>query len=91
MSEKTPDDLVHILREQGARYVVGAEGKPVAVLLTLEEYDHYLHLLDDEAVCQDAELATRLARAAVRTTDADRLSLREYLSQRRGPHDEIPS
>ncbi len=42
MSEKSANDLAHTLREHGACYVVGATGQPVAVLLTLEEYDHYL-------------------------------------------------
>jgi len=52
MSENPSDDLVHTLRERGARYIVGTEGHPVAVILTLEEYDHYLDLLDDEADSQ---------------------------------------
>jgi len=37
------------LREQGARYVVTAQGQPVGVLLTLEDYARFLDLLDDEA------------------------------------------
>ena len=82
MSENPPDDLVHTLRERGARYVVGTEGHPVAVLLTLEEYDHYLDLLDDEADSQDAELAVRLAQAAVRPTHEERQPFRDYLHQR---------
>jgi PHD/YefM family antitoxin component YafN of YafNO toxin-antitoxin module len=82
MSEQSTDDLVRILREHGARYVVGATGQPVAVLLTLEEYDHYLDLLDDEADSQDPELATRLNQAAARTTDVERSSFHDYLSQR---------
>jgi len=90
MSEQSTDDLVRILREHGARYVVGATGQPVAVLLTLEEYDHYLDLLDDEADSQDAELATRLNQVAAQTADAERLSFRDYLSQRHWPRDEIP-
>jgi len=69
MSENPSDNLVHTLRELGARYVVGTEGHPVAVLLTLEEYDHYLDLLDDEADSQDNELAARLAQAAARPTN----------------------
>jgi len=76
------DDLVHTLREHGARYVIGTEGHPVAVLLTLEEYDHYLDLLDDEADSQDDELAARLAQAAVRPTREERQSFRDYLRQR---------
>jgi len=79
MSEKSANDLAHTLREHGARYVVGATGQPVAVLLTLEEYDHYLDLLDDEADSQDVELVARLNQAAARTTDAERLSFPRLL------------
>ncbi len=82
MNESPPDTLVHTLRERGAQYVVGTEGHPVAILLTLEEYDHYLYLLDDEADSQDAKLAARLAQAAVRPTDEERQSFRDYLHQR---------
>ena len=53
MSEKSSDDMIHALRERGAHYVVDVQGQPVAVLLTLEEYEHYLDLLDDEADSQD--------------------------------------
>ncbi len=87
MSERPPDELVHTLRERGAHYVVGAEGRPIAVLLTLEEYEHYLDLLDVEADSQDAELAARLAQAAARPADEQRISFREYLSQR---HAQVP-
>jgi len=69
------------IAEPEARYVTSAEGQPVAVLLTLEEYEHYLDLLDDEADSQDAELATRLTQAASRPAE-DRLSFRDYLRQR---------
>ncbi len=82
MSENPPDNLLHALREHGARYVVGTEGYPVAVLLTLGEYDHYLDLLDDEADSRDTELAARLALAAVRPTREERQSFRDYLRQR---------
>ena len=67
MSEHSTDDPAHTLRERGARYVVDTHGQALAVLLTLEEYEHYLDLLDDadeyirEADSQDAELAARLA------------------------------
>jgi PHD/YefM family antitoxin component YafN of YafNO toxin-antitoxin module len=91
MSEKPSDDLVHTLRERGARYVVGTEGHPVAVLLTLEEYDHYLDLLDDEADSQDAELASRLAEAATRPTRRERQSFRDYLRQRETPGAKVQS
>ena len=91
MSENPSDDLVHTLRERGARYVVGTEGHPVAVLLTLEEYDHYLDLLDDEADSQDPELAARLAQAAVRPTRKERQSFRDYLRQRETSRAEVQS
>lgn len=67
MSENPSDDLLHTLRERGAHYVVDTHGQPVAVLLTLEEYQHYLALLDDEADSQDAELAARLEQAAAQS------------------------
>ena len=89
MSENMSNDLVHTLREQGARYVIGTKGHPVAVLLTLEEYDHYLDLLDDEADSQDGELAGRLVQAAARPTRGERQSFRDYLRQRETSRDEV--
>jgi PHD/YefM family antitoxin component YafN of YafNO toxin-antitoxin module len=83
---KTSSDIAQILREGGARYVVDAEQHPVAVLLTPEEYEHYLDLLDDEADSQDEELAARLAQAANHSPQEDRLSLQDYLRQRQGGH-----
>ena len=91
MSENPFDDLAHALRERGAHYIVGAEGQPVAILLTLEEYEHYLDLLDDEADSQDVELAARLAQATVRPTGEARTSFRNYLTQRQKPHAEVSS
>ena len=85
MSENPPDALVHTLRERGARYVVGTEGHPVAVLLTLEEYGRYLDLLDDEADSQDVELVARLAQATVRPTHEERQPFRDYLRQYETP------
>ncbi len=82
MSIRSSDDLLRTLRERGARYIVGAEGQPVAVLLSLEEYDHYLDLLDDEADSQDAEIAARLDLAAARAETAGRQPFRDYLKQR---------
>ena len=72
---------VRTLREQGARYVVTTQGQPVGVLLSLEEYEQFLDLLDDEADSQDAELAARLERAATPARRQMRLSFREYASQ----------
>jgi PHD/YefM family antitoxin component YafN of YafNO toxin-antitoxin module len=89
MSENLSEDLVHTLRERGARYVIGTEGHPVAVLLTLKEYDHYLDLLDDEADSQDDELAARLAQAAAQPTREERQSFRDYLRQREASRAEV--
>jgi PHD/YefM family antitoxin component YafN of YafNO toxin-antitoxin module len=91
MSRKTHDEIVHALQEQSVRYVTGAKGQPVAVLLTLEEYDHYLDLLDDEADSQDPRLAARLAQAAAQPTDEERQSFREYLRQRRSSRSDVQS
>ena len=82
MSENVPNDLIHTLRERGAHYVVNAQGQPFAVLLTLEEYEHYLDLIDDEADSQDAELAARLNEAASGPTGGERQAFRDYLRQR---------
>jgi len=89
MSENPSDDLVQTLRERGARYVVGTEGHPVAVLLTLDEYDHYLDLLDDEADSRDDELAMRLVQAAAQPTREERQSFRDYLRQRETSRAEV--
>jgi len=92
MSEHSTDDPARTLHERGARYVVDTRGQTLAVLLTLEEYEHYLDLLDDadeyirEADSQDAELATRLAEAAARPRGGERRSLRDYLRQRSLTH-----
>lgn len=89
MSENSPDDLLHTLRERGTHYVVDTQGQPVAVLLTLEEYEHYIDLLEDEADSQDDELVTRIERAASGPTGGERQALREYLNQREAPDDEV--
>lgn len=81
MSEN-PNELGRTLRESGARYVVDTQGQPVAVLLTIEEYDHYLDLLDDERDSQDPELAARLKQAASRPAVSERQAFRDYLRQR---------
>jgi len=94
MSEHSTDDPARTLRERGARYVVDTRGQTLAVLLTMEEYEHYLDLLDNadgyirEADSQDAELATRVAEAAARPRSdggrvhPERQSFRDYLRQR---------
>ncbi|HUW14952.1 MAG TPA: hypothetical protein VM537_34850 [Anaerolineae bacterium] len=86
MGEHSTDDLVHALRERGARYIVDTQGQAFAVLLSLEEYEHYLDLLDDEADSQDDELATRLAHAADQPTGGERQAFRDYLHQRKASH-----
>ena len=87
MTKPTGKKPARVLREQGARYVVGAQGQPVAVLLTLEEYDRYLDLLDDEADSQDTGLAARLAQVPAKPRQK-RLAFRDYMHRReasRGP------
>jgi len=76
-----------ILRERNARYVVDTQGQPIAILLTIEEYEHYLDLLDDEMDGQDDELATRLTQAATQPTGGERQAFRDYLAQRQAPND----
>ena len=76
----------HILQEHNARYVVDTEGQPIAVLLTIQEYEHYLDLLDDEMDSQDGELAERLAQAATHPIGGERQAFRDYLRQRKASH-----
>ena len=71
------------MRERSARYVVDTQGQAFAVLLTLEEYEHYLDLLDDEIDSHDDELAARLALAADQPTGGERQAFRDYLRERR--------
>jgi len=85
MSEHS-NDLARTLREQGARYVVDTQGQAIAVLLTLEEYEHYLDLLDDQADSQDADLAARLTQAAAQPAGGERQAFRDYLRQRQESH-----
>ena len=82
MDEPTPKTVTAALREQGGRYVVDAQSRPVAVLLTLEEYDHYRDLMDDEADSLDEDLQARLALAANPQSYSERTSLDDYLRQR---------
>jgi PHD/YefM family antitoxin component YafN of YafNO toxin-antitoxin module len=77
--EPSKDALVRTLREQNTRYVVDTQGQAVAVLLTLEEYEHLFDLLDDEADSQDEELAARLVQASVQPTGGERQAFRDYL------------
>ena len=82
MTKSTRKNPARALREQGARYVVGTQGQPIAVLLTLEEYDRHLDLLDDETDSQNADLAARLARASTRPVRQERLAFREHKRRR---------
>jgi len=77
-----------MLREQGVQYVVDTAGQPVAVLLAVEEYEHYLDLMEDEADSQDAELAQRLT-AAAQSSRGERLSFREYMAGREAMNDGV--
>jgi len=77
------------LREPTAQYVVGAQGRPVAVLLTLEEYSHYLDLLDDEADSRDAQLTARLDLASKRPARKQRVPFRDYVRQREAARGQV--
>ena len=68
MSEKPSEDLVHRLGEHGARYVVGTKGHPVAVLLTLKEYEI------TTSICW-------MTRQTARTMSLPRVWLRRLLGQ----------
>ncbi len=81
MSENPPTG--HALSEHGTRYVVGKEGYPVAVILTLEEYNHYLDLLGGKVNDQNAILAARLMQTAAQLAHEEHQSIRDYLQQRR--------
>ena len=82
MSKGLTDDLPRAVRETGAQYVVNRDGQRIAVLLPIQEYEHYLDLLDDEADSQDAELGARLAQAGRQPTGGERQPFRDYLHQR---------
>jgi hypothetical protein len=82
MDEHKKNDLENILREQGIQYIVDSQGLPQAVLLSMNEYLHYLDLLDDEADDQDKALAERLSMASVQPTGGERQSFRDYLETR---------
>ena len=82
LMNEPPDLLEQTLRESGTRYVVGTRGQPVAILLSIDEYEHYLDLLDDEADSQDKELALRLAKAAAREIFGEKQSFRDYFGER---------
>ena len=77
------------LREPTAQYVVGTQGRPVAVLLTLEEYSHHLDLLDDEADSQNARLTARLAQASKRPARKQRVPFRDYVRQREAARGQV--
>jgi PHD/YefM family antitoxin component YafN of YafNO toxin-antitoxin module len=82
MSKDPTDNLPRTVRETGTQYIVNREGQRIAVLLPIQEYEHYLDLLDDEADSQDVELAARLARASSQPTAGERQPFRDYLRQR---------
>jgi hypothetical protein len=82
MSKDPTDHPPRTAREIGAQYVVNRDGQRIAVLLPIQEYEHYLDLLDDEADSQDAELAARLAQASSQPIGGERQSFRDYLHQR---------
>ncbi len=90
MTKKSSERRADALREEGVHYVVDAKGEPLAVLLTLQEYEHYLDLLADEADSGDIELATRLMQAR-KGERSERMGFREYLRQRTEEDDEVSS
>ena len=90
MPQQKNDEFTAMLREQGVQYVVDSAGQPVAVLLAVEEYEHYLDLMEDEADSQDAELAQRLT-AAAQSSREERLSFREYMVGREAMNDDVQS
>jgi len=77
------------LRESSARYVVDTQGEPIGVLLTIEEYETYLDLLDDKDDTHDDDLASRLEQAATRPTDGERQTFRDYLTQRKASDGQV--
>ncbi len=89
MDKSETDDLLQALREQRVQYVVGTQGEPVAVLLPIEEFTHYLDLLDDEADCQDEELSVRLRQAAAQPAGGERQSFRDYLRTHETPRAQV--
>jgi PHD/YefM family antitoxin component YafN of YafNO toxin-antitoxin module len=82
MSKDPTGNQPRTVRETGAQYIVNADGQRIAVLLSIQEYEHYLDLLDDEADSQDTELAARLAQASSRPTGGERQPFRDYLHRR---------
>jgi PHD/YefM family antitoxin component YafN of YafNO toxin-antitoxin module len=88
MSKRSPDRLSRALREHGVRYVVDAGGEPVAVLLSLEEYEQYFDLLEDAADGQDEKVADRLRQAAGRPAGEGE-SFRDYLRERNKPGGDV--
>ena len=88
MNKKRSEHPASILGERAPHYVVDTGGETVAVLLTLDEYKHYLDLLEDEADSQDADLAARL-RQVREGKDSERMTFRDYLRQRPLSNDEI--
>jgi hypothetical protein len=87
-NEPESNEPLDALREQGTHYVVDTQGRPIGVLLTLQEYAHYLDLLENEADSQDEELAKRLKQAQAPSPGEVRESFRDYLHQRQTSRDE---
>ena len=79
------DTIVKALREVGPRYIANSQQQLVGFLLTPEEYEDYLEMLEDRADSQDEDLARRLMQAAIAPA-AERPTLRDYL-RRRPPTD----
>lgn len=89
MDKRDEDTIIKAVCERGGQYVVDAQQRLVGVLISWEEYEHYLDLLDDEEDSQDGELAERLTRAASSSAPGERPSLRDYLEHRPPTHADL--
>ena len=82
MDEKSAENQSDKLRESSPRYVVDASGEPIAVLLSIDEYEHYLDLLDDEEDSADREIIARLQQAASQGEN-EGIDFQQYLDKRK--------
>ncbi len=81
MKKKPAENQSSQFRETSQRYVIDASGEPVAVLLSIDDYEHYLDLLDDEEDSADPEIKERLQQAALQG-EKDGIDFQKYLAKR---------
>jgi prevent-host-death family protein len=81
--------FIRRVRDTGERVVMEQQGELVAALISVQDYEHYLDLLDDEADSEDAELAGRLALAAD-SSAGGREPFRDYLKRRESAGGPLP-